>query len=144
MLLRELFRKFEKELAAVPPGKLLVYGEIASRTRVFGVEDLRALPVEFQIPDVGQYKSGFRGRGVRLAGLLASCGPKSGPLYLNAASRDGRKRLALWRMEVEPLGLLVYAEGPFRLLLPGFHGPRECIEDLALLELSRTAERERP
>jgi hypothetical protein len=139
-----LFRRFDKELAAVPPGKLRVCGEVEPRERDFGVEDLRALPAEFQIPDVGQYKSGFRGRGARLAGLLAVCGPKSGPLYLNAASRDGRKRLALWRMEVEPLALLVYDGGPFQLLLPGFHGPRECIEDLALLEISRTAERERP
>jgi len=153
MLLRELFHPFQKKLAKVPAGRLLVWGELAGGDKSFGPEDLRLLDEQFQTPDVGQFKSGFHGRAVRLTGLLQACAPKSGPLYLNAASRDGRKVLSLWLMEVEPLAWIVYEPeeraisggdaGPFRLVLPGFHGPRESIVDLALIEIGKQGERER-
>jgi hypothetical protein len=144
MLLRDLFRPFQKKLEKVPAGRLLVFGEIAGGERAFGPEDLRQLAPEFQTDDVVHFKAGFSGRAVRLAGLLEVCQPESGPLYLNAASRDGKKLLSLWLAEVAPLGWIVYgaADRPFQLVLPGFNGPRERIDDLALLEVSSHGERE--
>lgn len=152
-LLRELFRPFQKRLGRVPAGKLLVWGELAAGERSFGPEDLGRIDAMFQTPDVGQYKSGVHGCAVRLAGLLQACAPKSGPLYLNAASRDGRKVLSLWLMEVEPLAWIVYEPeqraisggdaGPFRLVLPGFQAPRDSIVDLALIEIGNQGEQER-
>lgn len=153
MLLRDLFRPFQKKLEKVPAGRLLVWGELEGGERSFGPEDLRLLDAAFQTPDIGQFKAGFTGRAVRLAGLLQACAPKSGPLYLNAASRDGRKVLSLWLAEVAPLAWIVYEaeeralsgkdSGPFQLVLPGFAGSRESVNDLAMLEIGNTGEKER-
>jgi hypothetical protein len=153
MLLRELFHPFQKKLARIPSGQLLVWGELERGERAFRPEDLRLLDPSFQVLDVVHFKSGFHGRAVRLAGLLQLCALRSGPLYLNAASRDGRKVLSLWLAEVEPLAWIVYepeqralsgnGAGPFQLVLPGFHGPRECIRDLAMIEIGTDPEQER-
>ena len=146
MLLHDLFRRFEKKLAQVPAGRLVVCGELEGAARTFGPEDLRAIEAEFQTADVGSFMPGAAGRAVRLEGVLRACAPKSGPLYLNAASRDGSKRLALWLAEVAPLAWIAYergAGGPIQLLLPGFPGPRATLDDLALLEVSSHGERER-
>jgi hypothetical protein len=153
MLTRALFRPFQKKLEKVPAGRLLVWGELEDGERSFGPEDLLGLDAEFQAPDVSKYKEGFVGRAVRLAGLLAICKPRSGPLYLNAASRDGRKRLSFWIKEVEPLAWIVYEPeqralsgndaGPFQLVLPGFHGRRESLGDLAMIEIGSHSEPER-
>ncbi len=151
--MRRLFHPFQSKLAKIPVGKLLVFGALQDGERAFGAEDLRQIDLSFQVLDVSNYKSGYLGRAVRLAGLLEACAPQSGPLYLNAASRDGRKVLSFWRAEVEPLGWIVYEPeqralagvepGPFQLVLPGFHGARESIRDLALIEIGSSAEPER-
>ena len=143
-LLSGLFRPFERKLRRVPPGQLLVCGALDAGDRLFGAQELRSLAAQFQIADVAQYKAGQHGRAVRLAGVLAACAPRSGPLYLNVSSRDGCKRLVFWRMEVEPLGLIVYDSGPLQLVVPGFHGARERIDDLALIEVATQPGRERP
>jgi hypothetical protein len=153
MLLRELFRPFPKKLAKVPAGRLLVWGAVAGREHSFGPEDLRVLAADLQVDDVAHYKAGATGRAVRLAGLLAACAPKSGSLYLNAASRDGSKVCSYWLNEVQPLAWIVYEDeqralsggdaGPFQLVVPGLAGPRGAIRDLALIEIGTQSEDER-
>ncbi len=142
-LLRELFRPFPKKLATVPAGRLVVFGAIAGGERAFSAEELAGLDAGFQTPDIARYKSGFHGRAVRLAGLLQACSPKSGPLCLNAGSRDGSKVLACWRNELEPLAWVVYGDGPFQLVVPGLEAPRDSIPDLALIEIGDQPETER-
>ena len=145
MLLRDLFRPFQKKLEKVPPHRLLVFGAIEGGERTFGADELRGMDAAFQTDDVARFKAGFTGRALRLAGLLQACKPESGPLYLNAASRNGRKVLSLWLNEVAPLGWIVYeaAEKPLQLVLPGFNGPRESLDDLALIEIGTQSEKER-
>jgi hypothetical protein len=142
-LLRELFRPFPKKLATVPAGRLLVFGALAKGDRAFSPEDLAGLDAAFQTPDVGRYKAGFHGRAVRMAGLLQACAPKSGPLYLNAGSRDGSKVIAYWLSELEPLAWVVYGDGAFQLVVPGADAPRASIPDLALIEIANQGETER-
>ncbi|MBK7644096.1 MAG: hypothetical protein IPJ19_13795 [Planctomycetes bacterium] len=77
---------------------------------------------------------------MRVAGLLQQCAPKSGPLFFNAASRDGTKLLSFWLNEIEPLAWVVYEPGNFQLVVPGSSGARESIADLALIEIANQAE----
>jgi len=142
-LLRDLFNPFRKQLAQVPAGRLRVFGALARGARDLSAEDLAGIDAGHQTPDLGCYKPGARGRAVRLAGVLQLCAPKSGPLYLNAASRDGTKVLAYWRSELEPLGWIVYGDGPFELVVPGLAAARASIRDLALIEIGNQGERER-
>lgn len=143
MLLRNRFRSFENKLQKVPAGKLIVYGELEGAEREFGAEELGRIEPAQQVLDVESFKSGFHGRAVRLAGILQLCQPKSGPLYFNAASRDGKRVLAFWLKEVEPLAWVVYETGSFQLLVPGSVGVRESVADLALIEISSHAAHER-
>ena len=79
-----------------------------------------------------------------LATVLAGARPH--PLFVNAGRRDGSLRVALYRHQVEPLGLVLYAldgqplppahGGPFRLVLPGFHDAARDLTDLGWLELA--------
>ena len=142
-LLRELLKPFTKELAKVPAGRLRIFGALGHGARDFSAEDLAAIDAAFQTPDLGRYQPGMSGRAVRLAGVLQSCAPKPGPLYLNAASRDGAKVLAFWRHEVEPLAWIRYGDGAFELVVPGLAAPRASLRDLALIEIGNQGERER-
>jgi hypothetical protein len=140
-LLRELLNPFPKQLAKVPAGRLRLFGAIAKGERDLSAEDLTAIDAAFQTPDVGRFQSGARGRAVRLAGVLRACAPKSGSLYLNAASRDGTKVLSYWLTELEPLAWIVFGEGAFELVVPGLPAARASIRDLALIEIGNQAER---
>ena len=140
-LLRELLNPFPKQLAKVPAGRLRFFGALGKGTRDFSAEELAGIDAGFQTPDIGRYKPGARGRAVRLAGVLQICAPKPGSLYLNAASRDGKRVLACWFSELESLAWIVYGDGAFELVVPGLPAPRDSIRDLALIEIGNQGER---
>jgi hypothetical protein len=140
-----------RSIASLRPSdasKLRVCG-LVSAERELGVEELRAIPAEFQIAEIGHFAKGLRGQAVRLKGLMAFAGVKPNAMYLNAGARDGKLRLALFRWEVEALALVVYAHdggalsaaqgGPFRLVIPGYHDAARDLHDLAWLEFSKRA-----
>src|SRR5687767_10683562 len=139
-----------RSLASLRPSRadrLRITGKV-ERDLELGFDELSALPAEFQIPDVGRYADGIRGRGVRLAGVLARAGALPHPMYLNAGTREGEVRVSLFRREVEPLGIVLYARehgplpaeegGPFRLILPGFHDGARDIAGLAWIEIAKS------
>ncbi|MFO1010635.1 MAG: hypothetical protein U1F29_11290 [Planctomycetota bacterium] len=125
-----------------------VCGKVSSELEL-SFDDLRGLPAEYQIADAGRFARGAQGEAVRLAGLLARAGAAKHPLFLNFGNRDGSVRLAVFRHQVEPLGLVVYARGgkplaaaeggPFRLLLPGFHDGAGDLANLGWIEVATKA-----
>lgn len=122
---------------------------LVSAERELGADELRSIPAEFQIAEIGHFAKGLRGQAVRLKGLMQLAGVKSNAMFVNAGARDGKLRLALFRWEVEALALVVYAQdgaalsaaqgGPFRLVIPGYHDAARDLADLAWLEFSKRA-----
>lgn len=127
------------------PDRFRVCGKVRTEAEL-GFDDLRSLPSEFRIADVSRFVPGIQGEAVRLAGILARAAAKPHPLFVNAGTRDGAARIAVFRHQVEPLGLVVYARGgrplsqadggPFRLLLPGFHDGAGDLRDLGWIEVA--------
>ncbi|MBK7877096.1 MAG: molybdopterin-dependent oxidoreductase [Planctomycetes bacterium] len=120
-------------------------GKVANELEL-SLDDLRALPAEYRIADASRFVAGIQGEAVRLAGVLARAGAKAHPLFVNAGTRDGAVRLALFRHQVEPLALVVFARdgralsaadgGPFRLVVPGFHDGAGDLRDLGWIEVA--------
>lgn len=117
----------------------LVEGEVA-----FGYEDLRALPDEDQVADVGALVPGRKGRAARLAALLRRARPRREVAHVAVRSADGRFE-ATQPLEAVADALVVYAlgdrplpadqGGPFRLLIPGCQDPCANVKQVAALEL---------
>lgn len=139
-----------RSVASLRPSKadrLRLCGKIA-RELELGFDDLRQLPSEFQVADASCFVAGIAGAAVRLAGLLAHAQAQPHPLFVNAGTRDGAVRIAVFRQHVEPLGLVVYARdgrplpaeegGPFRLVLPGYHDGAGDLRDLGWIEVARS------
>lgn len=137
-----------RSIASLRPSsaeRFRVTGKVANELEL-SLDDLRALPAEFQIADVSRFVPGVRGEAVRLAGLLARAGAAAHPLFVNAGTRDGAVRIAVFRHQVAPLGLVVYARegralsaadgGPFRLVLPGYHDGAGDLRDLGWIEIA--------
>ncbi|MBI5362493.1 MAG: hypothetical protein HZA53_04885 [Planctomycetes bacterium] len=124
-----------------------VCGKVASELEP-GFDDLRKLPAEFQIEDASRFVPGVQGEAVRLAGILAHARAQAHPLFVNAGTRDGAVRIAVFRHQVEPLGLVVYARGgrplpaaeggPFRFVLPGYHDGAGDLRDLGWIEVANS------
>ena len=128
-------------------GGLLVTGELSAGELRLSFEDCRAFRDDEQIPDVGAYAHGIRGKGVRLAAILDLARVHPSALFLNIRNRSGTFAAVLFRAEVAELGIVVYEldgapipselGGPFRFVLPGFHDEARDVADVACLELSR-------
>lgn len=145
------FGPFGSSIASLRPSRpdrLRIAG-LVGRPSELAYEDLAALPAAHQIEEVASYAQGFRGRAVRVDAVLAHVDAKPEALYLNVGTRDGSRRLALFRREAGPLALIVYARdgrplgaaegGPFQWVLPGFHDGARELADLGWIQVAKRA-----
>lgn len=131
---------------ALAQGRLLVTGRITGGDLSLSADDCRSFPTDDQIADVGAFASGARGQGVRLQAIIDRAGVYPAAMYLNVRNRSETFAAALFRRDVERLGIVVYAfegasltreqGGPFRLVLPGYHDECRDIRDVAWLAFS--------
>ena len=104
--------------------------------------DLEHLPAAKQIPDVGVYVRGEKGKAVALSAIVAMARPDPGTLYVNFEDRSGLQRISHFVWEIEDLAWIAYEgldQGRFRLLIQGLHDRRGRIADLAWIEFSDDA-----
>lgn len=132
------------------PGALAVGGLVDRPSFGFTFEDLRRMPTEHQVSDVGAFATPARVegpplQGLRLAALLQHVRSHPEAAFVNVRSH-GRFQASVWRREIERLAIIAYARdgeplapelgGPFRLFLPGFRDEARDIRDLAVIEVS--------
>jgi DMSO/TMAO reductase YedYZ molybdopterin-dependent catalytic subunit len=108
--------------------------------------DCERFPAAAQVDDVGALAPGKRGRGVKLAAILARAGPAADARFLDIASADPAFAISVPLDEVAERGVVVYAldgapipsekGGPFRLIVPGHADECVNVKALAALELS--------
>lgn len=132
--------------------KLEIRGAIRAGTLLLDRAALAALPATAQVPDVGALFRGKKGRGVRLAALVAKAGPSAEVRYIDILSTDPAFAISVPLGEVLEDGIVVYEDGghalsiekggPFRLLVCGH--PDECVnvKSLAKLVLSEVKGRD--
>jgi len=138
-------RRAARRLALVQ-GRLLVTGRMIGGEFSLSPDDCRSFPSEHQIADVGAYANGVRGQGVRLQAIIDRARVYPEAMYLNVRNRSDTFAASLFRRDTEQLAIVVYAlegaslacepNGPFRLLLPGYHDECRDIADVACLEFS--------
>ncbi len=132
------------------PGLLAVGGLVDLPSFGLAFEDLRALPAEDQVRNVGVFASQARCsppplEGVRIAAILKHVGVQPEAILVNVRGRSGFEA-SVWRREIERLAIIAYARGgaplppefggPFRLVLPGFADEARDVWDLAVLEFA--------
>lgn len=132
--------------------ELLLSGDLAEGALRLTAADLAALPADAQVPDVGAFVPGRKGRGVRLAALVERARPTSGARYVNIASRDPSFAVSVPLDEVRVDGIVVYEidgaplasaqGGPFRLLVRGHADECVNVKQLASLEFSASRGRD--
>jgi DMSO/TMAO reductase YedYZ molybdopterin-dependent catalytic subunit len=123
--------------------RLEIRGAIRAGTITFDRAALAALPATAQVPDVGVLVRGKKGRGVRLATLVAKAGPTEQARYLDILSSDPAFAISVPLEEVLEDGIVVYEQngsalapengGPFRLLVSG-HAD-ECVNVKSIVKL---------
>jgi DMSO/TMAO reductase YedYZ molybdopterin-dependent catalytic subunit len=111
------------------PRSLKIDGEVAHSLDL-KLDDLAALPVEAQIPDVSRLDPKRRGKAVKLSAVLDLAGVRPGAAYLtlHASADDFHASVPL--DSVRERGILIYevdggllpasAGGPFRFYIPDF------------------------
>jgi len=135
------------------PGLLGVGGIVHMPSFGLTFDDLAAMPAEFQVKNVGAYAAvaklgGPPLAGVRLTALLQHAGANPEAILVNVRGRNGFVA-TLWRREIEPLAIVVFARdgqplapelgGPFRLVVPGLRDEARDVWDLAVIECSDKA-----
>jgi hypothetical protein len=128
----------------LPADGIAVYGRARDGARVFASQDLARMPAELCTVNVAAFAQGERGPAVRLCALIDAARAVPGTLYVNFEDRARTRRLAHFLTEVVDLGWIAYGaredahagDGAFRLILPGIHGDRGHMNDLAWIELA--------
>ncbi len=135
------------------PGLLGVGGIVELPSFGLTFDDLAAMPAEFQVKNVGAYGAvakigGPPLAGVRLMAILQHVRANPEAILVNVRGRSGFVA-TLWRREIEPLAIVVFARdgqplspelgGPFRLVVPGLRDEARDVWDLAVLECSDKA-----
>jgi hypothetical protein len=130
------------ERPAVLPGDgIAVFGKVKRGPLLLSRMDLEKLPGAARVPDVGAFAEHEKGKAVGFSALVAAADPLPGTLYVNFENREGTQRFSHFLAEIEDLGWIAYTggfegDGPFRLILPGIHGSRARMRDLAWIEFS--------
>ena len=121
-----------------------VHGLAGGKSGSFTIEDIRALPQEFQVPDLKAYFPEREGQGFLFAALLDAGVPTTatwaeleadqGAFYVSLPLDDLQKAVVVYS---GPGGHLTSAEGgPFRLLIPAQPDACASIKSLVRVALS--------
>jgi hypothetical protein len=126
---------------AIPDDRIAVFGNLERGPLLLGSGDLQKLPDREQTADLGVFAEGETGRAVGFSAIVATAAPRPGTLYANFGNRDGSRRFSHFLSEIADLGWIGYAgndasAGRFRLVLPGIHGDRGSMDDLAWIEFA--------
>jgi len=128
------------------PGLLRIEGDVIQPIRL-DREAIAKLPVEHHVPDVSALASGFKGKGVRVKGLLDVPAVAIGADHVTFHSLDGKFSACLTMAQAREYGLLIYEldgaplpeqqGGPFRLITPGLGDLCANVKGVARIQVSK-------
>lgn len=125
--------------------ELTIDGLLEGAPLTLTVEDLRAAPEAFQVPDVGAHVRGRTGRAVRFRALLHDRELGGNARWVDVASTDGFAA-SLPIEEIADDGMILYGAGedgrdevqggPFRLMIPGYRDACASVKHLGRIGFS--------
>ena len=112
-----------------------------------GLDAIAKLPAEHQVPDVSKLASGFKGKGVRVKGLLEVPAMAIGADHVTFHSLDGKFAACLTISQAVEHGILIYEldgaplpeqkGGPFRLIAPGLGDLCANVKGVGRIQVSK-------
>lgn len=128
------------------PGILRIDGEVIQPIRL-DRDAIATLSAEHQVPDVSELASGFKGKGIRVKGLLDVPALAIGADHVTFHSQDGKFAACLTIAQAVEHGVLIYEldgaplpehkGGPFRLIAPGLGDLCANVKGVAHLQVSK-------
>jgi 2-dehydropantoate 2-reductase len=128
------------------PGILRIDGDVIQPIQL-GLDAIAKLPAKHHVPDVSQLASGFKGKGVRVKGLLEVPAMAIGADHVTFHSLDGKFAACLTIPQAVEHGILIYElggaplpeqkGGPFRLIAPGLGDLCANVKGVGRIQVSK-------